>query len=115
MNAIEIINFILAKYKLDPSTQHYLVIVDAMQKYQDNPPDKLINDIKDANYISKYENLTIYKQFDFEKDKSISLDDLFYKFMMCPNGITSENFKQALTEYENEFRKNPNIIDPFDI
>ncbi|MEH2246084.1 hypothetical protein [Nostoc sp.] len=43
------------------------------------------------------------------------LDDLFHKFMMCPNGITSENFKQALTEYENEFIKNPNIIDPFDI
>jgi hypothetical protein len=115
MNAIQIISFTLAKYKLDPSNQHYLVIVDAMQKYQDNPPDIIINYMKDANYISKYENLTIYKQFDFEKDRSISLDDLFHKFQMCPNGITSENFKQALTEYENEFIKNSNIIDPFDI
>ncbi|MEH2378428.1 MAG: hypothetical protein V7K27_05910 [Nostoc sp.] len=114
MNAIEIINFILAKYKLDPSNEHYLVIVDAMQKYQANPPNDLINDMKDANYISKYENLTIYKQFYFEKDRSI-LDDFFSKFLMCPNGVTSDNFKQALREYEIEFVKNPTIIDPFDI
>ncbi|MDZ8096586.1 MAG: hypothetical protein RMZ42_32295 [Nostoc sp. DedQUE05] len=115
MNAIEIINFTLSKYKLDPSNPHYLVIVDAMQKYQANPPDIINNDMRDAKYRSKYENLTTNKQFDFEKDRLISLDDLFYKFIRCPNGITSENFKQALTEYENEFIKNTNIIDPFDI
>ncbi|WP_193197170.1 hypothetical protein [Nostoc sp. MG11] len=115
MNAAEIIYFTLAKYKLDPSAQHYLVIVDAMQKYQANPPDIFINDMKDANYISKYENLTIYKQYSFEEDRLISLDDLYHKFIMCPNGVTSDNFQQVLREYKNEFTRNPNIIDPFDI
>ncbi|HYX18812.1 MAG TPA: hypothetical protein VE944_31470 [Nostoc sp.] len=115
MNAIEIIIFTLKKYKLHPIEQYYSVIVDAMQKYQANPPDIMINDMKDTNYVSTHEDLTKYKQYFFEKDRAISLDDLCRKFRMCPNGVTSENFKQALREYKMEFEKNPKIIDPFDI
>ncbi|MBD0265364.1 MAG: hypothetical protein ICV78_22375 [Tolypothrix sp. Co-bin9] len=115
MNAATKIYSTLAKYKLDPITQYYSVIVDAMQKYQANPPDIMINDMKDTNYVSKHENLTDYKQFPFEKDRPISLEDFYNKFIMCPNGVTSENFKQALREYKIEFEKNPKIIDPFDI
>lgn len=115
MNAIEIINFTLEKYKLHPIEQYYSVIVDAMQKYQANPPDIMINDMKDTNYVSKHENLTTYKQFPFEKDRPISLEDFYNKFIMCPNDVTYKNFKQALREYEIEFVKNPKSIDPFDI
>ncbi|MBE8989194.1 hypothetical protein [Nostoc sp. LEGE 12450] len=115
MNAATIINYTLAKYKSNPIDEYYLTIEDAMQRYQANPPDEVSINMKDTNYISKHENLRIYKTYPFEKDRAITLEDLLYKFFRCPNNITSENMKQALKKYKDESVSTPNIIETFDI